>query len=214
MSINEAREIVQEACVELVKAGLVARTWGNISARVDDEVFVITPSGRRYEDLTVTDMVPVKISDLTHEGSIKPSSEKGLHAEIYKQNKGVNAVIHTHQTHASTVAAARKDITGIGKKHSALLGTTVRVAAYGLPGTGKLARATAEALGASNAALMANHGAVCVGKKMRDAFAVARALEEAAEEFIARSFLSASGQNGPFSLAAMHTFYLNMMAER
>jgi L-fuculose-phosphate aldolase len=205
---------VQLACIDLVKAGLVARTWGNISARLDEETFVITPSGRRYENLTPADMVPVKMSDLSHEGKIKPSSEKGLHAEMYRQDGTVMAVIHTHQLHASTVAAARKDITGIGPGQASLLGPVVRVARYALPGTGKLARATARALQGSRAVLMANHGATCVGTSMKEAFAVAQALEEAAEDFIARTFAQYAGLSKPGGVQAMHAFYLKLLAAR
>ncbi|HSA14783.1 MAG TPA: class II aldolase/adducin family protein [Spirochaetota bacterium] len=214
MTLDKARETVHRACAELVKAGLVARTWGNISAKVDDSTFVITPSGRRYEELTAADMVLVKISDLSYGGSVKPSSEKGLHAEIYRQYPEVNAIIHTHQMNASTVAAARKDITGMDPRHSAILGSIVRTAEYGLPGTGKLARATAFALKGSKAAMMANHGAVCAGRDMKEAFIVAGTLEDAARSFIEKAFIRMSGSGIKVTEKAMHDYYLKLVAER
>ena len=62
-SIEEAKEFVIKAGLELLSAGLVARTWGNISARISDTQFVITPSGRSYDSLTKDDIVVVNIAD-------------------------------------------------------------------------------------------------------------------------------------------------------
>ena len=76
MDINKAKEIVVMAGKKLVESGLIARTWGNVSCRVSDTQFVITPSGRAYETLTPEEIVLVNISDLSYEGDIKPSSEK------------------------------------------------------------------------------------------------------------------------------------------
>ena len=76
MDINAAKKAVLAAGVKLVEAGLIARTWGNVSCRVDEDSFIITPSGRSYRSLTPADLVQVKISDLSYEGEIKPSSEK------------------------------------------------------------------------------------------------------------------------------------------
>ena len=105
MEINQARSAVLKAGLRLVEAGLIARTWGNVSCRVDAESFVITPSGRSYQSLTADDLVQVKIDDLSYQGPIKPSSEKGIHAEVYKLYPEVNFVIHTHQENASVIAA-------------------------------------------------------------------------------------------------------------
>ena len=97
----EARALVVQAGLRLVECGLVARTWGNISARVSDTHFVITPSGRSYETLTPEDLVLVQISDCSYEGERKPSSEKGIHAAAYRHRPDTGFVIHTHQDYAS-----------------------------------------------------------------------------------------------------------------
>ena len=80
MEIMQAKELVIKAGKELVASGLIARTWGNISCRISDTQFVITPSGRAYETLTPEEIVLVNIEDLEYDGEIKPSSEKGIHA--------------------------------------------------------------------------------------------------------------------------------------
>jgi len=89
-----------------VKEGLVKRTWGNISLRVDENHMLITPSSRRYEDLSTQDIVMVIYPTSEYKCSVKPSSEMGLPAKIYLTRKDVNAVIHNHQPNASTVVAA------------------------------------------------------------------------------------------------------------
>ncbi len=209
MDLQEAREIVCRAGLELVKEGLVARTWGNISCRVDEHSFVITPSGRNYEDLKPDDIVQVAIEDLSWSGPVKPSSEKGLHAEVYKLSAEGGAVIHTHQPSASVAAAARREVSVVDEELAAVLGTRIPCAAYGLPGTKKLKAATAEALKTSGAraALMANHGAVCFGKTMNEAFQVASALERACEGYIAREVLKATGE-GAYSDELLYSSWL------
>jgi len=215
MTINEAKEIVCEAGRKLVKEGLVARTWGNISCRVDRETFVITPSGRNYEELTPDDIVPVKINDLSWEGSIKPSSEKGLHAEVYKLNDTTEAVIHTHQQNASAVAAARREIPLLSDEMEKVIGKSIPCAGYGLPGTKKLKTASAASLKASGskAALMANHGAVCFGTDMDDAFLVATTLEKICGQFVQQEFMKLAGVN-TFSVEKMHDYYLKNLVKR
>ena len=78
----EARNLVILSARRLVDAGLTARTWGNLSARISDEQFVITPSGLGYDIMEPEDLVVVNISDLSYEGNRKPSSEKGIHADV------------------------------------------------------------------------------------------------------------------------------------
>ena len=97
----EARNLVILSARRLVDAGLTARTWGNLSARISNEQFVITPSGLGYDIMEPEDLVVVNISDLSYEGNRKPSSEKGIHADAYRLRPEVNFVIHTHQDKAS-----------------------------------------------------------------------------------------------------------------
>ena len=101
MDILQAKKEVIAAGLRLVEKGLIARTWGNVSCRVDENSFVITPSGKPYEGLTPDDIVEVKIDTLSYEGNVKPSSEKGVHAEVYKAHPEAGFVIHTHQKFAS-----------------------------------------------------------------------------------------------------------------
>lgn len=187
MDILEAKNLVIKAGHELLKSGLIVRTWGNISCRVNENQFVITPSGLAYEDLTPEQIVLVNINDLAYEGDIKPSSEKGIHASCYELRKDANFVIHTHQVNASVVSALGYDINSLSEEAAKIIGSDVPCAAYGLPGTKKLRQGVINALNrsTSKAIVLAHHGAVCVGESYEDAYTVAETLEKVCEKYIA-----------------------------
>jgi len=159
----------------LLEKKLIARTWGNISARISKDEFIITPSGRAYDTLTPSDLVRVRISDGSYTGSIKPSSEKGAHAAAYGLRNQVGFIIHTHQYYASAIAAECRSI------------SAAPCAAYGLPGTSRL-RKNIESCIRSNPYdeifLMARHGALILGSDMDEAFARADALENICKKLV------------------------------
>ncbi len=185
MMIQEAKEIVVFAGNKLVESGLIARTWGNVSCRTSDSHFVITPSGRDYLSLTPDEIVEVAIADCSYTGTIKPSSEKGIHAEVYKLHPEIHFVIHTHQDQASAVSVLQLDSIHVPDSFPSLHGEVVS-AAYGLPGTKKLRRHVAEALVCSkgNAVIMKNHGTLCFGTDYEETFRIAQELEDACKDFI------------------------------
>lgn len=186
MELNEIRQKVCDAGRQLLREGLVARTWGNVSMRVNDTQMMITPSGRPYDELTPNDMVLVDIYTLKYEGKIKPSSELKLHCQVYKNRAHIRAVIHTHQMNASIVAAAQMEVEVIDETHQKILGgKRIKTAPYALPNTKKITVESERAIEQANAALMANHGVVCIGENLENVFEVARTLELACANFIA-----------------------------
>ncbi|NLI69258.1 MAG: class II aldolase/adducin family protein [Firmicutes bacterium] len=194
MNLREARKIVIHAGKQLLESGLIARTWGNVSCRISETQFVITPSGRAYETLTPDEIVLVNIEDCNYVGDLKPSSEKGIHAEVYKRRHDVNFVIHTHQANASMVSPLQIGIDVTDPEMAAIIGPRVPTAAYGLPGTKKLAKGVAEALMPnSQAVIMAYHGALCMGQDYEEAFRVASTLEKACADFVKERYLVLSG---------------------
>lgn len=198
MEIMEAKELVIKAGIELLNEGLIVRTWGNISCRVSDTQFVITPSGIAYEDLTPEKIVLVNVADCTYDGDIKPSSEKGIHAACYALRPEVNFVIHTHQVNASIVSALGRDINNVSGEDKDIIGDNVPIAAYGLPGTGKLKKGVIAAITRSDskAAIMAHHGAVCMGTSYEDAKDVASRLENVCERFVLNKYAELKGTFG------------------
>ena len=179
----ELRQELADYGRKLVETGLVQGTWGNISVRLDDRYMLVTPSGLDYLRLGPEDMVRVEIETLKYKGSIKPTSEKGLHAEFYKRRPDVGAVIHTHSKYLSVFAAAEEDMPVL-EKYQDVFGTNVALAGYGLPGSKKLMTNTADALGENYGVIMSHHGMAACGKDLETAFENCRKLEENGKEFL------------------------------
>ena len=190
---KQAEQVLLEACRKLVSSGLIARTWGNISIRLSKDLFLITPSGRAYETLEAKDLVTVRISDLSYEGDVKPSSEKEIHASAYTLHDDVDFVVHTHQPNASAVSVLGEDFSLtetrgnlraeriVTAEERDLLGSVIPTAKYGISSTKPLAANVRRAIRRNpeaKAILMKNHGAICFGGNEEEAFRIAFALEK------------------------------------
>lgn len=205
MNDVDKKAIIIEAGKRLLESGLIARTWGNVSYRLDNESFLITPSGRDYLTITPEEIVTVKISDLSYEGSIKPSSEKGVHANVYSLFSDMNFVVHTHQVNASAISATGLKILPVGDGYNTL-SQSVQIADYALPGTKKLMANVAIALKASTgqAVIMQNHGALCFGKSFEEAFETAEALERVSQDYLYATYQKLSGSKDCEDLKLSH----------
>ncbi len=178
MDEKELRATVTSTGLELLRDRLVARTWGNISARVDDKHFLITPSGLDYVRTTDEDLALVDRTTMEWTGKRKPSSEKGIHAAAYDIFPDAGFVIHTHQVYASAIGVAGFESLDITEAERKQLGGIAK-ASYGLPGTGKLKDAVKKVLEAGNhTVLMQNHGVLVVASTKEKAYANAVLLEE------------------------------------
>ena len=107
-NMDKRREIIDTG-IELLEEKLVARTWGNISARIDADNYLITPSGLDYTSMREEDIVSVNIKTGEYTGINRPSGEKGVHSAAYEVFDDVNFVVHTHQTYATAVSLAGFD---------------------------------------------------------------------------------------------------------
>ncbi len=117
--LEELKEKVCRANLDLVRHGLVIFTWGNVSA-IDREsgLVVIKPSGVSYDDMKPSDMVVVDLEGKVVEGSLRPSSDTPTHLVLYKAFKETGGIVHTHSTYATAWAQAGKDIPNIGTTHA------------------------------------------------------------------------------------------------
>jgi L-fuculose-phosphate aldolase len=216
MDIKEAKQIVSDAGKRLIANSLVGGTWGNISCRIDDATMAITPSGMSYETLSPDDIAIVNFGsdDVTWEGKYKPSAEMKLHIAIYRERKNIGAVIHSHSMNASTVAVARREVPPILDDMVQIIGPTIRVAEYALPSTKKIVKKTMAALKGRNAALMANHGAVCIGRDMEEAFTCTFVLEKTCKAYIEAEFLGGAKTINKFEAHLMRQYYLRKYGKR
>ena len=118
--LEELKEKVFKANLDLVKHRLVIFTWGNVSG-IDREkgMVVIKPSGVSYETMKASDMVVVSLqSGKVIEGELNPSSDTPTHLELYRNFPEIGGIVHTHSTYATAWAQAGCNIPNIGTTHA------------------------------------------------------------------------------------------------
>ena len=97
--LEQLKEEVFQANLDLPKQGLIKYTWGNVSAYdPETKYFVIKPSGVSYEEMTAEDMVVVDLENNVIEGRLNPSSDTPTHAVLYKEFPEIGGIVHTHST--------------------------------------------------------------------------------------------------------------------
>lgn len=117
--LEELKELVWAANLELPKYNLVTFTWGNVSG-VDREkgLMVIKPSGVEYATMTPEDMVVVSLATGEKvEGKWKPSSDTPTHVVLYNAFPNIGGVVHTHSPWATSWAQAGRSIPAYGTTH-------------------------------------------------------------------------------------------------
>jgi L-fuculose-phosphate aldolase len=174
MMLTEVRAEVVRVCRELVAAGLVTGTSGNVSARVDDLV-VVSPSGVDYSELTAELVGVHKLDGAPVEAPLNPTSEMPLHLAVYA-GTGAMAIVHTHPIAATALSTVANELPAIHYQ-VAMFGGPLTVAKYATYGTEQLARNVLAALNGRTACLMANHGALTYGPDLRTALTGSRYLE-------------------------------------
>ena len=129
--LEQLKEEVFQANLELPERGLIKYTWGNVSA-VDREkgLFVIKPSGVGYDDMQASDMVVCDFDGNVIEGDLNPSSDMPTHAVLYKEFPEIGAVVHTHSTWATIWAQAGLDVPAMGTTHADTFYGTVPCARF------------------------------------------------------------------------------------
>ena len=178
------REAIVAVGKQMLAENLVQGTWGNISVQLDDRFMLVTPSGLEYDLLTPYDIVRVDMGSGAYEGGLVPTSEHAIHAALLKGHDDIRSVIHTHPVASSVFAAAYAPLEVTDEADRALLGGDVAVAAYGLPGSKKLARGVVAAIDENRACVMANHGTLVCGTSLDDALEKCRLVERLAAERI------------------------------
>src|SRR5579884_4496190 len=118
-TLDELREQVYEANMEVARRGLVLYTFGNASGILRGEDLVaIKPSGVPYEKLRPADLVIVKLDGTRVEGSMRPSSDLPTHLVLYRAFQHIGGVTHTHSMYATAWAQACREIPCLGTTHA------------------------------------------------------------------------------------------------
>ena len=181
MLLPDHREAVAQACRELLAAGLLRGTSGNVSVRdFDSGTIAITPTGVGYPGMRDSDVAVLSADGAQLDGELRPTSEVALHLGVYRARPDVGAIVHTHSMFATTFAVLGEQIPPV---HYLIVraGEAVPVAPYARYGTVELAESCVRTLGSGFAVLLANHGVVAVGADLGAAMAVAEAVEYTAE---------------------------------
>ena len=116
--MQNIKKEVFEANLALVKHNLVIFTWGNVSARTEDNLVVIKPSGVDYTTMKAEDMVVVDLEGNIVEGKLNPSSDTPTHLELYKAFDNIKGICHTHSSYATSFAQAGLNIDCLGTTHA------------------------------------------------------------------------------------------------
>jgi len=218
--LEQLKEIVCKANLELPKYGLVTFTWGNVSA-IDREtgLVVIKPSGVSYDGMTPEDMVVVDLGGKVVEGRYRPSSDTPTHVELYKAFPRIGGVVHTHSSYATSWAQAGRDIPCYGTTHAdyfygpipclrCLTKDVIEEASE--KNTGTLIVSEFVRLGLDPAAvpgvLCKNHGPFTWGKDAFEAVHNAVVLEEVAKMAYRAEQIDPSVQPAPQELQDKHYF--------
>lgn len=196
MLLKSLREQVLEACLQMLADGFSNISEGNVSARDPKSgLIAISPTAIPYLALRPKDVCIIDATGKQVKGKWRPTSEIALHTVIYARRPDVNAVVHTHASFASVFAATGQALPVALTESAMLLGGEVPAAAYRTPGSEELAVATADALGAGPAVLMAQHGLITVGDDLGSAYLVTLAVEQCA-----KVACLARAMNAPLSL--------------
>ena len=171
---------------QLTESGYLMATGGNLSVRIAGQAaFAITPSNFDYLKMQPDDVCVLDLDLHVLEGERKPSVESGMHAGIYRTRADVNAVVHTHQVYASTLALINAPIPALFDEQARFLGRSVEIIPYAPSGTGFLKNAIVKNIqNHNNAYIMQNHGVLCFGHDVERAAHNVEILEKCALAYL------------------------------
>jgi|GEM_PF-900249 len=206
------RELIVRSGLRLLEMGLVERTWGNVSSKLGDSCFAITPSGASYTSLLASDVVVVDIHTLRFDVTKKPSSELHVHAKIYSEFPNINFILHTHQMWASLLSlfcANRVGMVELPLEYHSVLGQYLPCAKYAEAGSEEIANNVINAIISAypnnsrlsfGIALMASHGVVVFAKDDGEAFSLVEKLELVAKTIIKKKLSLALSLSSDLSI--------------
>ena len=170
-------------CRQLAAHGLIAGRDGNVSVRLGADRVLVTPSGFIKSLVTAADMVEVDFTGKPRrKSSRKPTSELDLHLRILRHRPDVRAVVHAHPPAATGFAVAGQEIPGNLLPELIFVVGPVPLVPFGMPGTPELGDRIVPYLEdrRHQALLLANHGAVTLGKTLDEAWIRMESLEHSA----------------------------------
>lgn len=142
---------------------------GNLSARCGDKI-LITATGTANGYLSEDDFALIDFDGNKIDGDKKPSSEKMLHVEFYRQREDINYIFHVHSPYLTAFSAAGKALDKNILAEIVYCFDYIPLAEYALPGSKELVENTSKFFKDFDVVLMANHGVIVGGKDIKDAY--------------------------------------------
>mmetsp|Transcript_17428 Transcript_17428/g.22789 ORF Transcript_17428/g.22789 Transcript_17428/m.22789 type:complete len:424 (+) Transcript_17428:210-1481(+) len=185
----ELRQEVINTCLAMNRMGINQGTSGNVSVRLNNKLFAVTPSGIPYEKLTPSMIVIMDINDTpSYFGDLLPSSEWRIHYDIYRNFQDAKAIVHAHSTY-STALSCCEEVTELPSFHymvAAAGGKSISKSKYATFGSQELSDNVCSALKNPNrkACLMSNHGLVAYGPNLDKALWLANEVECLSKQYV------------------------------
>lgn len=169
----------------IARLGFAPGTCGNLSARLDSERLLVTPTGMSKRLVQPDDIITVDLEGNLLAGSRKATSELNMHLAIYNLRDDIHAVVHSHPPIATAFACSGRGLDEHLCQESIMTLGAVPLASYATTGTDEVASSLAPFIPAHEAILMENHGAVTYGSNLLEAFLRTETLEHLAEVALA-----------------------------
>ncbi|MCB2189699.1 MAG: class II aldolase/adducin family protein [Deltaproteobacteria bacterium] len=204
MNKTALAEMVVRVCRLAWQKGLLAATDGNISARLDDNRLLITPSGRSKAFVEPGDLMEVDLEGRVLAGTGRPSSEARLHYLVYRLIPEARAVVHAHPPVATAFSLAGRDLGCQGLPEVVLGLGSIPTAPYATPTTPDLPAAVEPYLRSGHKALLlAHHGSLTWGANLEAAWALTEKVEHASQVLLAAQALGGGRDLPPAELARL-----------
>jgi L-fuculose-phosphate aldolase len=187
-NINETKENIIKICRLMHQKGYVAATDGNVSVKLGDNKFLITPSGLNKGFIKEADLVTIDSNGRTLKGKLKASSELLMHLKVYSARPDINAVVHAHPPHITAFSVA-----GISIPHNMLPEVVLTIGKiptsnYATPSTPEVAEAIEKLIMNHEAIILDRHGSLTTGENLFSAYNKLEKIEHVAHiAFLAKS---------------------------
>jgi len=197
------RQQICEVGRMLWQRGLVGATEGNISVRLDDQHILCTPSGVSKGHLQATDLVVIDYEGKSSTGNT-PSSEIRMHLRMYAKRADCMAVVHAHPITATGFALAGESLPNDAMPGSTVVLGPVALVPFGMPGTEDLPNTLEPFLADHKTFLLSHHGAVVMGRDVKDAYHRMEILERTAQIVLTARMLGGAKQMPPEAIETLN----------
>lgn len=174
MNVDEQllKEQICDVCNKMWVKGWVAANDGNVSAKIDADTFLCTPTGISKSFITPDKLIKInsKAEIIEASGDYRPSSEIKMHLRCYQDRDDVRAVVHAHPPVATSFALAHVPLDSYSLIENAIIIGSVPIAPFGTPSTDEVPESIAPFLPDHDVLLLENHGALAVGSDVITAY--------------------------------------------